>query len=200
MRNLTILIAFILGFGCLAEEKTYFPALDRYVFDKHIVGSHFIDFYNQNMKTNDNIKPLGYINYGNEVRCYQFDINHSVTGYNRLDMYVTGDNKVIKTFLYFDNEVPIMTEKEEWMKYLHLKKGVFIEEAEIGRDALFQDPNWCQRQIAWCYEAFVPSQEFVDKCTPSKETMKTVGMVVLITGAVILVIFAGASAMKSAVK
>ena len=175
-----------------ADEKVKFVERDRYMFDEYMVNGNFIDFYNNEVKIRKDVKSLGYIDYGN-IRCYQFELFHSYTGYNRLAVYVSSENRIIKTFLTHANELAIITEKEEWMRYVHINEGEFV----MGSD-LLDKPNWCERQMAWCYENLIPSQEFVDDCTPSKETMKTVGIVILITGAVILIIFAGASAVNSA--
>ena len=194
-----VIIKLIIMFLCnivFGVDKVEIVERNRYMYDEYMVNYNFIDFYNNDVKGKEHIKSLGYIDFGN-IRCYHFQLYHSQTGYNRLAVYVTTDDRIIKTFLSNDNEVPIMTEKESWMAYVHINQGEFIVEQFTIQEDLFENPNWCQRQLAWCYETFVPSQEFVDDCTPSKETMKTVGMVVLITGAVILVIFAGASAMKS---
>ena len=102
------------------------------MFDSSLVGGNFIDFYNNDVKLHSKlIKSLGYINYGSDVRCYHFGLMHSITGYNRMAIYVNADNMMIKTFLFMDNEVSIMTEKEEWMNYLHLKKGTFVEDDDF---------------------------------------------------------------------
>ena len=191
MRNLTVVLVLILGFGCLADEKVKFIERNRYMFDKNYVNTNFVDFMNNDVKGRLDVESLGYIDYGN-IRCYHFNLMHSHTGYNRLAVYVSTENRILKTYLSHDNELSIITEKEDWMKFVHINEGEFI----VG-EVDMTDKNWCERQMAWCYETFVPSQEFVDDCTPSKETMKTVGYIVLITGAVVLVIFAGASAMKS---
>ena len=187
---LTMMLFSVILFG---EEKVKFVERNRYMMDEHYINTNFVDFINNDVKGRLDVESLGYIDYGN-IRCYHFNLMHSYTGYNRLSMYVSTENRILKTYLTHDNELAVITENEDWMRYVHINEGKFI----VG-EVDMTDKNWCERQMAWCYETFVPSQEFVDKCTPSKETMKTVGYVVLITGMVILIIFSAGAAMQGVV-
>ena len=188
---LTVVLIIILSFSCLAEDKVKFIERSRYMFDEYLINTNFVDFVNNDVKGHENVKSLGYRNYGN-VRCYQFNLIHSFTGYNTLDVYVTKENRILKTFLTHSNELAVMTEDEDWMRYVHIDEGEFVV-GSIDIDKPING-NWVERQWDWTYETFVPSKEFVNDCTPSKETMKTVGIIILVAVVIVAICFGGVGA------
>ena len=188
-----IIVFILVILSCL----NIFSAEGRYFFDDKLVGKSYLDFiatvYYPNYPKNIKCLEIEHLDNGNSV--HVFALKHVSTDYDMLNLYLENDTLIVKTVLYNKNEIIGITEEEKWMATIgkpiaenynadNEKRPNFKEITVDDNKSKSETMSWVMRNFGWT----VPSKEFVDDCTPSRETVLNTCKVA-ITLAGILVLF-----------